>query len=150
MEIEEKPLNIYFIHSLKSNFNKNLYLPVLRSNLLSKHHLIFSQTEENKNKYYKDLIASADLIVIELSDTDMTLNMEIKEAAMSRKPLLVLAHKVRGYDDKYQAIVKNIIGYGSEEELRHYVETFVNNYKDRISQGKLDPTVVLGVLKQSN
>lgn len=145
--MEEKPLNIYFIHSLKSNFNKNIYLPVLRSRLLAKHNLIFSQSEKNKSKYYKDLIASADLLVIELSDADMTLNMEIKEAATSKKPLLVLAHKTRGYDDKYQTIVKNIIGYSNEEELRHYVEVFVNNYKDKVSQGKLDPTVVLGVLK---
>lgn len=145
--MKEKPLNIYFIHSLKSNFNKNVYLPVLRSRVLAKHHLMFSQSEENINKYYKDMIRDADLLVIELSDSDMTLNLEIKEAALSKKPLLVLAHKTRGYDDKYQAIVKNIIGYGNEEELRYYVETFVNNYKDRISEGKLDPTVVLGVLR---
>lgn len=145
--MKEKPLNIYFIHSLKSNFNKNIYLPVLRSNLLSHHHLIFSQSETNKNKYYKDLIRDADLIVIELSDADMTLNMEIKEAVSSGKPILVLAHKVRGYDDRYQTILKNIIGYSNDEELKHYVEIFVNNYKDRVSQGKVDPTVVLGVLR---
>ena len=45
-------LNIYFIHSSKCDYNNLIYLPVLRSNILSHHTLVFSRSEENKDKYY--------------------------------------------------------------------------------------------------
>lgn len=142
----KRGLKVYFIHSTKIDYNNLIYLPVLRSRELSHHRLVFSQTEDNKDKYYKDLIASADLLVVELTSPDIGFNMELKEAITSKKPILALAQKNIGYDSKYQKLLKNVIGYGNEVEFRYFVETFVKNYDERMNAGKTDPTVVLGVL----
>ncbi len=142
-----KRLTVYFIHSLKMDYNTSIYLPVLRSRELVKHKLLFSQSDENKNTYYKDLIAKADIVVVDLTNPDMGLNMELKEAITTKKPILALVQSSVGYDTKYQKLLKNIIGYSSEEEFRYFVETFVKNYEDRILDGKVDQTVVLGTLK---
>lgn len=144
--MKKRGMKVYFIHSSKSEYNKNLYLPVLRSSYLSNHTLIFSESEENREKYYKDIINDAELLVIELSNPDIGFNMEVKEAIISKKPILALAPKNIGYDPKYQKLFKNVIGYSDENELRYFVETFVKSYEGKLYGGKVDNTVILGVL----
>lgn len=139
-------LNVYFVHSRRIDFNKDIYLPVLRSNTLSKHTLIFPETEANKDTYYKDLMAKADVFVVDLTNPDTGFNLELKEAIILKKPILALAKKSIGYEEKYQKLLKNVIGYSNGTELAYYVETFVLNYQDKIHDGVVDSTVVLGVL----
>ncbi len=143
---KKRGLKVYFIHSTKIDYNNLIYLPVLRSRELSNHRLIFPQNEENKDKYYKDLIDDADVLVVELTSPDIGFNMELKQAIITKKPILALAQKSIGYDSKYQKLLKNVIGYSNEAEFRYFVETFVKNYETRINAGKSDPTVVLGIL----
>lgn len=142
----KKSLKVYFIHSQKSDYNRLIYLPVLRSNALSQHKLIFAKSKEYDQIYYKDLINQVDLLIVELTEPDTGFNMELKEAIISKKPILALAQKSIGYDPKYQTLLKNVIGYSSEEEFRYFVETFVKTYETRIDDGKVDQTVVLGLL----
>ena len=137
-------LSIYFIHSSKCDFNNLIYLPVLRSNVLSHHTLMFPRSEENKDKYFKDMIANCDVIVVELTDPDIGFNMELKEALISRKPILALAQKAVGYDPKYQKLLKNIIAYNNEEDFRYYVETFAETYKGVANKKAEENVVVLG------
>lgn len=139
-------LKVYFIHSSKINYNDLIYLPVLRSNILSKHTLIFPETNDNREVYYKDLMDKADVFVVELTSPDIGFNMELKQAIILKKPILALAQKSIGYEEKYQKLLKDVIGYSNEVELRQLVEDFVEKYKDRFVDGKLDSTVVLGVL----
>lgn len=142
----KRGLKVYFIHSTKIDYNNLIYLPVLRSRELANHRLIFSQTEANKDKYYKDIIDEADVLVVELTSPDLSFNMELKQAIITKKPILALAQKSIGYDSKYQKLLKNVIGYSNETEFRYFVETFVKNYETRMNAGKTDPTVVLGIL----
>ncbi|HOB25999.1 MAG TPA: hypothetical protein PLB45_01940 [Bacilli bacterium] len=144
----EKPrLKIYFIHSAKIDANELIYLPVLRSNQLSHDELIFSESTKYAGKYYKDLIDRADVLVAELTNPDMGFNMELKYGIISKKPILALAQKKYGYEAKYGKILKNIIGYSTEEELRFYVEAFAKNYEGKVFSTKGESTLVLGVLK---
>lgn len=140
-------LKVYFIHSDKIDYNNIIYLPVLRSELLSNHEMIFSHSEKNREIYYKDLMDKAELYVVELTEPNMGFNMELKHALLSKKPILALASKRIGYDEKYQKLIKNVIGYNNEDEFRYFVETFVKNYEDKIIAGRVDPTLVLGELK---
>lgn len=144
--MEKRGLNIYFIHSTKSDYNNLIYLPVLRSKVLAKHNLVLPLSEENKERYYKDIMDEADVFVIELSEPDSGFDMQLKYAIMSKKPILALALKSKGFDSKYQQLLKNVIGYSKEEEFRYFVETFADNYKDKVRMGKVDPTLILGVL----
>lgn len=144
--MDNRGLKVYFVHSRRIDFNNDIYLPVLRSNILSKHTLIFPETNENKDTYYKDLMAKADLFVIDLTNPDTGFNLELKNAIVLKKPILALAKKSIGYEEKYQKLLKNVIGYSNKQELANYVETFVESYKDKINNGKVDSTVVLGVL----
>ncbi len=144
--MSNRGLNVYFIHSSKIDYNRLIYLPVLRSNILSKHTLIFPETDDHKDIYYKDLMDQADLFVIDLTNPDAGLNLELKQAIILKKPILALAQKSIGYEEKYQKLLKDVIGYNSEDELRLLVENFVLKYKDRIVDGKMDSTVILGIL----
>ena len=139
-------LTIYFVHSGKSNFNDLVYLPVLRSNYLSHHHLIFPRSNKNEKTYFKELMDKADLIVIEMSDPDVNFNVEIKEAAISEKPILALAKKDKGYDPKFDKYVKNVVGYNDENDFRYYVETFAKSYEGKLHGGRKDTSITLGVL----
>ena len=148
--MKKRGLKVYILHSRKTNYNEDLYLPLLRSRELSYHTLVMSTTEKLKDTYYKTLIDDCDLVVAELSHPDMGFNMELKEAIVAKKPILPLANKEIGYDDKYNKLLKNIVGYADTNELVYFVETFVNNYADKINEGKVDPTVVIGVLNLDN
>jgi len=138
---------IYFIHSRKIDYNDLIYLPVLRSEVLHTHELMLPESENLKNVYYKDLINDADLIVVELSNPDLGFNMELKQAILSRKPILALANKKIGFDMKYQKLLKNVYGYETEKEFREYVEKFVLKHeKDpRADVG----TIILGNIKEN-
>ena len=138
---------IYFIHSRKIDYNDLIYLPVLRSEVLHTHELMLPESENLKNVYYKDLINDADLIVVELSNPDLGFNMELKQAILSKKPILALANKKIGFDTKYQKLLKNVYGYETEKEFREYVEKFVLKHeKDpRADVG----TIVLGNIKEN-
>lgn len=139
-------LNIYFIHSDKLDYNEELYLPVLRSNMLSKHNLIFPESNINKNKYFKEVMGKSDLFIILLNNPTVTFNVELKEALVSNKPLLALAKVGVPYDEKYKKLLKNIIGYNDKKELVNFIETFVKSYENRINGGVVDTSMVLGVL----
>ena len=144
--VEKRGLKIYFIHSAKSDYNNLIYLPVLRSKILANHTLIFPDNEENKAIYYKDLMDQSDVFVVELTSPDTGFNMQLKYALMSKKPILALAQKKIGYEAKYQKILNKVIGYSTEEEMRYFVEKFALEYKDKVNNGKVDQTVILGVL----
>lgn len=139
-------LKVYFVHSRRIDYNNDIYLPVLRSNILSKHTLIFPETNANKDTYYKDLMEKADIFIVDLTNPDTGLNMELKESILLKKPILALAKRSIGYEEKYQKLLKNVIGYDNPQELVSYVERFVESYKDKINNGKVDSTVVLGKL----
>lgn len=139
-------MRIYFIHSAKIDCNEEIYLPVLRSNYLSNHELIFPESNDNVKKYYKDLLDNSDLIVVNLTFADTGLLLLCKDALSSKKPILALARKDIGYDAKFQKMFDNVIGYLGEDDFRKYVEDFVRSYEGRIISGKLDSTIVLGDL----
>ena len=141
-----RKLNIYFIHSESSNYNDLIYLPVLSSNILSHHNLMFPNSEENKSIFYKVMINKADIIVVELTTPDLTFNMELKQAIVSGKPILALAQKKLGFDARYQKLLKNVIGYDNGSELRYFVETFAKTYESGENLNSKDSTVVLGML----
>lgn len=139
-------LNIYFIHSDKIDYNEELYLPVLRSNKLSIHHLMFPKSNNYINAYYKDVMSKADLFIILLENPTVTFNAEVKNAIICNKPILALAKIGHPYDPKYKKLLSNIIGYNDEFELRNFIETFVKSYENRINGGVVNSTITLGVL----
>ncbi|MCR4581818.1 MAG: hypothetical protein K5666_04830, partial [Bacilli bacterium] len=131
----------------KIDANENIYLPVLRSEQLSHDELLFSESNNNKEKYYKDMIDRSNVCVVDLTDSDTGLNMELKYAITTKKPILALAQKDKGYDVKYDKILKNVIGYSSEAEFRYFVEVFAKNYEGKIYNDKVDNIVVVGILR---
>jgi hypothetical protein len=144
----EKPkLYIYFIHSSQVNANETIYLPCLRSEQLSHDKLIFPLSKENNDRYYKDMIDRSNVCVVELTKPDTGLNMELKYAITTKKPILALANKNIGYDAKYDKLLKNVIGYSNEAEFRYYVEAFAKNYEGRVYNGVVDSTIVVGMLR---
>lgn len=138
---------IYFIHSRKINYNELIYLPVLRSKVLHNHELMLPESETLKERYYKDLIDEADLIVLLIMNPDIGFNMELKQALLSKKPVLALASKNVPFDIKYQKLLKNVYGFENEEEFRTLVEKFVLKHERDAS---IDTGILtLGNIKES-
>ena len=145
-DMNKRGYNVLFFHSDKIDYNNIVYLPVLRSNYLSNHRLTFTNNDKNINTYYKELISRADLIVLEVSNYDLGFSLEVKDSIISGKPILALAKEDATVDERFVKLLDNIIKYKDENEFRYYVETFVKNYEGKINAGKVDPTLVLGVL----
>ena len=61
----KRRLKIYFIHSSKMDYNNLLYRQILASEVCLKHELILPQSKNYRDKYVKDLINKADLIIAE-------------------------------------------------------------------------------------
>ena len=71
----------------------------------------------------------------------------IEEAITSRKPTFAIADNSVGYEEKYAKYFDRVVGYSTEEELRHYVEEFVKSFEGRVNdRNEVDSTVILGVL----
>ena len=65
--MKKRGLKVYILHSRKTNYNEDLYLPLLRSRELSYHTLVMSTTEKLKDTYYKTLIRQIQVL---FSDTE--------------------------------------------------------------------------------
>jgi len=140
-------MSIYLIHSQADGYNERLYLPVLRSEYLSHHNLIFPTSEKNNKRYFKDLMQEATIFIADLTYADAGEMMEVKEAITSRKPIFAIADNNVGYEEKYAKYFDRVVGYSNEEELRHYIEEFVKSFEGRVNdRNEVDSTIILGVL----
>lgn len=84
----KRRLKIYFVHSLKYDYNNMLYRDLLTDSALNKHELMLPMSNAYKDKYSKDLINKADLIVCEVSTPSFTEKLELKWVSKVSTPKL--------------------------------------------------------------
>ena len=84
----KRRLKIYFVHSLKYDYNNMLYRDLLTDSVLNKHELMLPMSNAYKEKYSKDLINKADLIVCEVSTPSFTEKLELKWVSKVSTPKL--------------------------------------------------------------
>ena len=139
----KRRLKIYFIHSTKYDYNDIIYKPVLLSSVCVPHDLILPLSNNYKNKYAKDLINKADIIIAEVSKKSFGLKFELKWALASKKPVLYysLTNEVPKSLRKY---VPNLELTDDNKPCIKIIENFITKYADISKEEAADPVVVLG------
>ena len=118
-------LNIYVIHSTKFDYNNLLYKKLLSSNICLSHNLILPMTKEYQDKYTKDLMDKADIVIVELSNPSFGLKLELKYLTKYNKPKLFIAlDNIK--PKKYNKLITNYVETNDNTYLK-VIEDFINN-----------------------
>ncbi len=137
-----KRLNVYFIHSTKFDYNNLLYKRLLSSRVCLSHNLMLPQTKEYRDKYTKDLMNKADVIIAELSSPSLGLSIELSFLKKINKPKLFIS-----LDNKVPTKYKKLVTNFTETNENNYlltIEDFINeNAKDAVDINQ-DNIITLG------
>ena len=141
----KRRLKIYFVHSLKYDYNNMLYRDLLTDSVLNKHELMLPMSNAYKEKYSKDLINMADLIVCEVSTPSFTEKLELKWVSKVSTPKLYFSfnNTVPKTFNKYVPEIKYTNNDVSYIDL---IKNFVNEYAQISEEEAKDPTIILGSL----
>ena len=118
-------LNIYVIHSTKFDYKNILYKKLLSSSVCLSHNLILPMTKDYQEKYTKDLMEKADIIIVELSNPSFGLGLELKYLTKYNKPKLFISLD-NVFPKKYQKLVNNYTETNENTYLKT-IEEFINN-----------------------
>ena len=138
-------LKIYFIHSSKYDYNNLLYRYVLSSSICLPHELILPLSKNYQNRYVKDLINEADIIIAEVSTPSWSLKLELKWALKAGKIIKFISLN-NLIPAKFKKLVPNIEQITEEKPMLKIIEDFVLEYANMSKQEQNNPTMVLGEL----
>lgn len=128
-----KKITIYAVHSNKLNYKDDFYKALLLSKECSKHHLILPLTEKYENMFAKELVENSDIIIINLTNSSLSVFIETKWAIKMNKKILFLLKdngKCSPLMKKYKQLSKKYYSY--EDEIK-IIDEFILNNIDGIS-----------------
>ncbi len=141
----KRRLKIYFIHSSRYDYNNLLYKDILSSPILNKHELMLPLTKTYKEKYAKDLINKADLVVAEVSTPSFGLKLELKWLSQVEKPKLFFSLN-NNLPKSLKKYVKEISFTNNDITFIKLIENFVQKYDQMTEEEANDPVINLGQL----
>lgn len=141
----KRRLKIYFIHSSRYDYNNLLYKDILSSPILNKHELMLPLTKTYKEKYAKDLINKADLVVAEVSTPSFGLKLELKWLSRVEKPKLFFSLN-NNLPKSLKKYVKEISFTNNDITFIKLIENFVQKYDQMTEEEANDPVINLGQL----
>lgn len=141
----KRRLKIYFIHSSRYDYNNILYKDILSSPILNKHELMLPLTKTYKEKYAKDLINKADLVVAEVSTPSFGLKLELKWLSQVEKPKLFFSLN-NNLPKSLKKYVKEISFTNNDITYIKLIENFVQKYDQMTEEEANDPVINLGQL----
>ncbi|MDD2208629.1 MAG: hypothetical protein PHG03_04695 [Bacilli bacterium] len=143
----KRRLKIYFIHSSKMDYNNLLYRQILASEVCLKHELILPQSKNYRDKYVKDLINKADLIIAEVSTLGFGLKLELKWALKSGKPVKYISLN-NDVPKKLRKLVSEIELINEDKPFIKIIEDFISYYANQSIEDLSDTTIVLGEIEK--
>ena len=143
----KRRLKIYFVHSLKYDYNNMLYRDLLTDSVLNKHELMLPMSNAYKEKYSKDLINKADLIVCEVSTPSFTEKLELKWVSKVSTPKLYFSFN-NTVPKTFSKYVPAIEYTNNDKSYLDLIRNFVNEYSQISEEEAKDPTIILGSLDQ--
>ena len=108
-------LNIYFMHSNKFDYENLIYKKVLSSSVCLMQNVILPYSDNNKTKYAKDLIKSADLVIVDLYKPSFGLSLELRWLSKIKDKKVLFLSQDNMIPKKYQKIVTNLTKYDEKE-----------------------------------
>lgn len=141
----KRRLKIYFVHSLKYDYSNILYRDLLSDSVLNKHELMLPMSNAYKDKYSKDLIGKADLIVCEVGTPSFTEKLELKWVSKVSTPKLYFSFN-NVVPKAFSKYVSEIKYTNNDISYLDLIRNFVNEYAEISEEEAKDPTVTLGSL----
>lgn len=141
----KRRLNIYFVHSLKYDYNNMLYRDLLTDSVLNRHELMLPMSNAYKDKYSKDLISKADLIVCEVSTPSFTEKLELKWVSRVSTPKLYFSFN-NAIPKAFSKYVPELAYTNNDKTYIDLIKSFVSEYAEISEEEANDPTITLGSL----
>lgn len=127
-------LNIYFMHSNKFDYENLIYKKVLSSSVCLMQNVILPYSDNNKTKYAKDLIKSADLVIVDLYKPSFGLFLELRWLSKIKDKKVLFLSQDNIIPKKYQKIVTDFTKYDENNTYIKLIEDFINKELDRRSK----------------
>lgn len=127
-------LNIYFMHSNKFDYENLIYKKVLSSSVCLMQNVILPYSDNNKTKYAKDLIKSADLVIVDLYKPSFGLSLELRWLSKIKDKKVLFLSQDNIIPKKYQKIVTDFTKYDENNTYIKLIEDFINKESDRRSK----------------
>ena len=127
-------LNIYFMHSNKFDYENLIYKKVLSSSVCLMQNVILPYSDNNKTKYAKDLIKSADLVIVDLYKPSFGLSLELKWLSKLKDKKILFLSQDNIIPKKYQKLVTDLTKYDENNTYIKLIEEFINKELDRRSK----------------
>ena len=127
-------LNIYFMHSNKFDYENLIYKKVLSSSVCLMQNVILPYSDNNKTKYAKDLIKSADLVIVDLYKPSFGLSLELRWLSKIKDKKVLFLSQDNIIPKKYQKIVTDFTKYDENNTYIKLIEDFINKELDRSSK----------------
>ena len=127
-------LNIYFMHSNKFDYENLIYKKVLSSSVCLMQNVILPYSDNNKTKYAKDLIKSADLVIVDLYKPSFGLSLELRWLSKIKDKKVLFLSQDNIIPKKYQKIVTDFTKYDENNTYIKLIEEFINKELDRRSK----------------
>ena len=127
-------LNIYFMHSNKFDYENLIYKKVLSSSVCLMQNVILPYSDNNKTKYAKDLIKSADLVIVDLYKPSFGLSLELRWLSKIKDKKVIFLSQDNIIPKKYQKIVTDFTKYDENNTYIKLIEDFINKELDRRSK----------------
>ena len=152
-------LNIYFMHSNKFDYENLIYKKVLSSSVCLMQNVILPYSDNNKTKYAKDLIKSADLVIVDLYKPSFGLSLELRWLSKIKDKKVLFLSQDNIIPKKYQKIVtdftkddeNNISLYNDfaykSIETEQLVDLGIDELKE-LNNGQVKKVKAKGKLKQ--
>ncbi|MDD4188016.1 MAG: hypothetical protein PHX04_04570 [Bacilli bacterium] len=139
----KRRLKVYFIHSSKIDYNNLLYRPILASSVCIKHELMLPQSKNYQDKYIKDLIDKADIIIAEVSEPSFGLKLELRWALKSGKPVKYISLN-NEVPKKLTKLVPEIEHTRNDKSIINIIEDYIEYYASMSTSDLTNTTIVLG------
>lgn len=111
-------MHIYFAHASSFSFREELYEPLKQSRLWSEH--IFILPHETNQKVIassRDIIASCDMVLAEVSFPSTGLGIELGWAHDLKKEIMCLYREGQKYSSALTVVSKNFFSYRAENMM---------------------------------
>lgn len=108
-------LKVYIMHSDKIDYVNEIYRPLLKMGLMKEYYLILPLSDRYKDTYVKDLYKDSDIIICDLSKSNLFLNIELNTAKKLNKKIYYFINCNDKNIKKYKNIELN--KYADKEEL---------------------------------
>lgn len=142
-------LNIYFMHSNKFDYENLIYKKVLSSSVCLMQNVILPYSDNNKTKYAKDLIKSADLVIVDLYKPSFGLSLELKWLSKIKDKKVLFLSQDNIIPKKYQKIVTDFTKYDENNTYIKLIEDFIN--KELYRRSKINGDIyTLGEINNKN